>query len=170
MDFESVASRICTLCGMCCNGVLFQIVRLQPEDSVKELEALGMKIGRRKKDPYFKQPCRFLRDCHCEIYSARPMRCRDFDCRQLQLLEAREVTEDEVMQLVDDVKRRVARIEALLEAAGNVERDASLADRFAQVRESGEQSHRELNDAMTGLGGILNRNFRVRPLPGEPAG
>ena len=29
---SSAASRLCTACGMCCNGVMFHTVRLQPRD------------------------------------------------------------------------------------------------------------------------------------------
>lgn len=164
-DIDEMASRICTSCGMCCNGVLFQVVRLQPEDSVKELEALGMKLGRKKREPYFKQPCQFLHECRCEIYAGRPTRCRDFECRQIQLLAARQVSEDEVMQLVEDVKGRVAKIEEMLGEAGNFEFDASLSERCAQVTESGGGADIDkLRNAMTALSAVLGRNFRVKPV------
>jgi hypothetical protein len=78
--FRHSAERLCTACGMCCNGVLFEIVRLQPQDSIKELEKLGMQVNRRKTEPYFKQPCRMLDGCSCTIYEQRPTRCRRFEC------------------------------------------------------------------------------------------
>lgn len=167
-ELSAAASRLCTACGMCCNGVLFHIVRLGPQDSVKELEALGMKLGRKKREPYFRQPCAFLKECRCQIYAARPTRCREFECRQLHLLAAREVTEDEVMQLIDEVKTRVARIEDLLGEAGNSASDEPLAERCAQVLEAGESEDGELAQAMTGLSGMLSRNFRVQRPGGSP--
>ena len=151
---------------MCCNGVLFHIVKLGPDDSAKELEALGMKLARKKTEPYFKQPCRFLSDCRCQIYEARPSRCRQFECRQLHLLAAREVAEEEVIQLIDEVKTRVAKVEMLLRAEGNEAVELPLAERCAQVLEERSGSDtRELAAAMKGLSGMLSRNFRVQRPP-----
>lgn len=95
---------------MCCNGVLFHMVRLQPMDSVRDLEALGMKINRKKKEPYFAQPCRFLQDCGCTIYPHRPQRCRLYVCRQIEALMEEEVSEQEALVKVSAVLSVVNRI------------------------------------------------------------
>jgi Fe-S-cluster containining protein len=108
---------------MCCNGVLFQVVRLQPGDSVRELSALGMQLRRKKKEPYFTQPCAFLTpDCTCTIYAARPTRCRQFQCQLLLSLAAEQTTESEAMLTVEKAKTQVAAVTALLPEA-----DPSLA-------------------------------------------
>ena len=163
-----VVSRLCTVCGLCCNGVLFHIVRLQPADSVKQLEALGMKVSRKKREPYFKQPCSFLNDCTCSHYAARPLRCRLFECRQLQRLADQQVTEDDVMHAIGDVKRRVANVEAMLQHAGNTSVHLPLSERYEQVLASSGHAgattpRRQLIEEMTGLNQVLNHDFRREP-------
>jgi uncharacterized protein len=109
------ASRICTACGMCCNGVLFQVVRLQPGDSVQELSRLGLPLRRKKREPYFTQPCPCLSaERRCSIYESRPTRCRLFNCQQIQRLEAGTSTEAEVMAQVTHAHQLLGQVEQLL--------------------------------------------------------
>lgn len=158
------AARLCTVCGLCCNGVLFHIVRLQPTDSAKQLEARGMKLSRKKREPYFKQPCSFLTDCTCTQYAARPLRCRLFECRQLKRLADLEITEADALRSIDEVKRSVARVELLLEQSGNTDAHLPMSERYAQVLASGAASvHRDLIEEMSGLNAALNENFRLEP-------
>lgn len=163
-DFTAAASRLCTACGMCCNGVLFHIVRLQPADSIKTLESLGMKLSRKKREPYFNQPCRFLHDCTCSIYQDRPTRCRLFECQQILGLAGGGITEDEAGQKIALARLRVNRIEELLGRQGNQEIHRPLMERCAQVlQEVGENERRELVEEMTALNELLNQSFRPEP-------
>ena len=167
-----VVSRLCTVCGLCCNGVLFHIVRLQPTDSVKQLEALGMEVSRKKREPYFKQPCSFLEDCTCSNYAARPLRCRLFECRQLQRLADQLITEDDVMHAISDVKRKVANVEAMLQQAGNSSTHLPLSERYEQVlatpgHADATAAHRHLIAEMTALNQVLNHDFRREPGEGD---
>ena len=157
--FQEAASRLCTACGMCCNGVLFEIVRLQPQDSVKELEKLGMQINRRKTQPYFKQPCRFLNDCTCTIYEQRPTRCRRFECLQLKLLADGEITEVDAAAKIAEAKILVQRIHELLFEAGDHAVDEALEERARRVL--GDQTDTPLYYEMQSLKRLLNRNFRA---------
>ena len=91
---ESLAAKLCAACGMCCNGVLFYGTRLQPEDSIRSLTALGMKLKRKDGEMQFLQPCPAYKDSCCSIYEKRPQRCRTFVCKQLQALNAGESTEE----------------------------------------------------------------------------
>jgi hypothetical protein len=157
--FQEAASRLCTACGMCCNGVLFEIVRLQPQDSVKELAKLGMQINRRKTQPYFKQPCRFINDCTCMIYEQRPTRCRRFECLQLKLLAAEEITEEEAAAKIAEAKTLVQRIHELLAEAGDHAVDEALEERVRRVL--GDQTDTPLYHDMQTLKRLLNRDFRA---------
>lgn len=164
-DFSDAASRLCTACGMCCNGVLFHIVRLQPTDSVKSLESLGMKVSRKKKEPYFNQPCRFLQECTCTIYQDRPSRCRLFECAQIQQMAAGETSEAEARTIVMLARQAVSRLEALLEQWGNLEKQQPLAERCAQVLPLVTPEERQiLTDEMRGLNQLLNQHFRLEPV------
>ena len=157
--FQEAASRLCTACGMCCNGVLFEIVRLQPQDSVKELEKLGMQINRRKTQPYFKQPCRFLNDCTCTIYEQRPTRCRRFECLQLNLLADGEITEEQAAAKIKEAKALVQRIHELLAEAADHAVDEALEERARRVL--GDQTDTPLHDELKTLKKLLNRDFRA---------
>ncbi len=157
--FQEAASRLCTACGMCCNGVLFEIVRLQPQDSVKELEKLGMQINRRKTQPYFKQPCRFLDDCTCTIYEERPTRCRRFECLQLKLLAAEEITEAEAAAKIEEARVQVQRVRDLLAEAGDASTDEALEERVRRVL--GDQTDTPLYHEMQTLKRLLSRHFRA---------
>lgn len=158
-DISSSASRLCTACGMCCNGVLFEIVRLQPQDSVKELEKLGMQINRRKTQPYFKQPCRFLNECTCTIYEQRPTRCRRFECLQLKLLAEGEITEAEAAAKIAEAKAQVQCIKDLLAEAGDHAVDEALEERARRVL--ADQTDTPLHHEMQALKKLLNRHFRA---------
>ena len=162
-DIAAAASRLCLACGLCCNGVLFHIVRLQPGDSVKQLESLGMKLNRKKREPYFRQPCCFLKDCTCTQYEARPQRCRLFECQQIKRLALHEVTEAEAGRHIGEAKRCVAEVERLLLELGNTDTHLPLSERYLQVLESNAPDLQPLIDEMDGLNALLNEHFRREP-------
>lgn len=150
---ESAASRLCTACGLCCNGVLFHIVKLQPADSVAALTSAGLQINRKKREPYFKQPCAQLQERTCGIYALRPQRCRLFECRQLQLVAVQSITEAAARACIEQALVLVAEIEAMLATAGDARVDLPLAERCAIHGE-------ELTAAMRELDTFLNEHFR----------
>lgn len=158
-DLRHAASRLCTACGMCCNGVLFEIVRLQPQDDMRGLERLGMEIYRKKKEPYFKQPCRFLDGCSCTIYTARPTRCRHYECQQLKRLANGEITEADAMVKISEAHELVAQVQASLVRLGDEAAQDSLEERTRRVLE--RQPDASLQDEARALKTLLNREFRV---------
>jgi uncharacterized protein len=163
-DFTAAASRLCLACGMCCNGVLFHIVRLQPEDSATALEKLGLKIRRKKREPYFTQPCEMLHGCSCSIYAARPTRCGLFECRQLKDLNSGQTSELEVLQKIEEAKSKVAVIEAMLTATGNTAIQQPLVERCEQELQSTAMSptvHAQLKEQLESLNALLNKQFRT---------
>jgi Fe-S-cluster containining protein len=126
---------------------------------VKELAKLGMQINRRKTQPYFKQPCRFINDCTCMIYEQRPTRCRRFECLQLKLLAAEEITEEEAAAKIAEAKTLVQRIHELLAEAGDHAVDEALEERVRRVL--GDQTDTPLYHEMQTLKRLLNRDFRA---------
>src|SRR5678815_2091081 len=102
-EATSAASRLCSACGLCCNGVMFHTVKLQPADSAKELAALGLKLKHKKSGSYIQQPFPQYQYAECAIYTVRPQRCRLFECRQLKRVAAGEITEAMALEKVTDV-------------------------------------------------------------------
>jgi Fe-S-cluster containining protein len=159
MPADSAATRLCMACGLCCNGVLFDIVCLQPQDAMKTLEKLGMKVNRRKTEPYFKQPCGFLHDRCCGIYDRRPVRCRHFECRILRRLDAGEFSEEQASSLIQQALRMVEEIEQRLEKLGGQDMQATLGSRVGQALEA--RPDPTLQDQLRRLQLLLDREFRV---------
>jgi Fe-S-cluster containining protein len=155
---DSAASRLCTACGLCCNGVLFQIVKLQPADSVPALERLGMTLRRKKREPYFTQPCAFLTGCTCTIYDERPQRCRRFECTQLVRAMADPTTEAAALGRIEEARQRMRRVEACLAEAGETNTHLPLAERCA--------AHPEATaTAMNHLRAFLEAHFLAHDSP-----
>ena len=129
----SAASRLCAACGMCCDGTMFHIVRLQPGDSAKALAALGLKLKRKRKRDYILQPCPAHRDCCCAIYQDRPERCRLFVCEQLRRVLAGEIPEAEAAAKIREALERVGRLVALFRLAGETNAKGPLTIRHEKV-------------------------------------
>jgi len=142
-----VAGRLCAACGFCCNGVLFQEVHLQPDDSVKAISALGLRLKSRRGRRYFEQPCRAFCGTHCSVYAERPVRCRSFECRQLALVAEGTIDERAALETIQRARERVDRVEQLLEESGATNRKRSLKQRF----ESATAEPLSLDDASGGI-------------------
>ncbi len=127
------AARLCTRCGLCCNGVMFHTVKLQPGDSAKELAALGLKLKRKHGHHFILQPCPAFRDAQCALYAARPERCRKFECRQLQRLTAGAITEAMALEKIHAARRLVDRINELLHQAGTTNHKQPLDKRCEKI-------------------------------------
>ncbi len=159
------AAALCPDCGLCCNGVLFDLVQLQPGDQVKPLAARGLKVKRRQ---FFRQPCQALCGTRCTIYHDRPVRCREFECRQFQQVAGGGLPASEAFQMIARAKDLVVQVEQRLAGTAGDNRRKPLAHRVAtalQAMPEGAESA-ALQQAMQGLQDLLADQFRVSPLPG----
>lgn len=160
---------------MCCNGVLFYGVTLQPADSAKTLAGLGLRLKQKRRQTLFLQPCPAHRSGSCAIYEHRPERCRKFSCRQLEKMEAGAISFPAAEAKVSTALAGVARVQALLAAAGEKNLRRSLAVRCAGVLErrpdAEEKEFPQLQDnlrrAMADLEDLLEKDFRTAP-PSAP--
>jgi Fe-S-cluster containining protein len=151
---------------MCCNGVLFFSVRLQPADSVRRLDALGLKIKRRSDGLHMLQPCSAHTGSSCRVYADRPTRCRVFACRQLLRVEAGEIPEGTAMANITTARRLTARVLELLKLAGDTRTHKALATRYETVftpplDPETSDTRKSLASAMTELEEFLTSEFRT---------
>lgn len=169
-EFAAAASRLCTACGMCCDGTMFQIVRMQPGDKPAELGRLGMKMRCHEGEFHMEQPCAALRELCCTIYDKRPMRCRLFNCQQLQRLEAGVISEDEAAAVISATRDLVRQVRHLIEQGGLREDGQALAERYerlistpvnVELEPEMVPLREELDMQMQQLRVILRRDFRV---------
>lgn len=171
-EATSSAARLCAQCGLCCNGVMFHTVQLQPGDSAKELAALGLKLKRKQGRHFILQPCPAFQNSQCSIYAARPERCGRFDCQQLKRVAAGEITEAMALEKIRTAQRRVEQINELLQRAGKTNFKHPLSKRcekvlaepidFAVNQEAVVLRH-QLRQAMQELNALLNDDFRIVP-------
>lgn len=168
----SVASRLCQECGLCCNGVLFHTVRLQPSDSPRDLSGLGIKIKRKRGQDFFSQPCSAFLEMQCGIYAQRPSRCRLFECRQLKGVQSGTITVDSAMERIHNVQERVAILEELSLRADGKPRKGPLSKRCetalaepidASTHAELAAKQRELARGLQDLEDILDAHFRLAP-------
>jgi uncharacterized protein len=169
-EATSAASRLCARCGMCCNGVLFYGVKLQATESVKSLGSIGLKIKRKDSLLYCLQPCTAHHNGGCQIYTQRPIRCREFECKQLVAVANAELSESTALEHIDHAHRLADRVSALLKSAGETRSGKAFSTRYAAVftppldtSPDAQKTRAELRSAMEELEAFLNRNFR--PLP-----
>lgn len=169
-DTAAAASRLCTACGMCCDGTMFQIVRMQPGDKPAELGRLGMKIRSQGGEFHMEQPCAALVDLRCTIYERRPTRCRLFNCQQLHRLEAGTIDEVQAAEVISETRGLVQEVRDLMEQSGLREDGQALAERYERLVSTPVNAELEpemvplrakLEQQMQKLRGVLNRDFRI---------
>lgn len=133
------AEQLCQACGLCCDGTLFDLVKLEPGDDAGKLKALGLPVSlSRGKTPVarFPQPCAALcRDRSCRVYAERPWQCRTFECQLLKDAKADRIAFAAALPLVKQAKRRADHARRLLRALGDADEFRALGERFHRTAE-----------------------------------
>jgi hypothetical protein len=147
---------------MCCNGVLFHSVLLQPGDSARALSAAGLKIKRKAGAEFFHQPCPAHNECQCAIYDRRPARCRHFNCRQILRVTADKSAEASALEKIREAHSLVTRVNALINRLAETNPNRALAQRCANALTTPDWTplHGELQATMLELETLLAREFR----------
>jgi Fe-S-cluster containining protein len=171
-EFNLAASRLCVTCGMCCDGTLFHIVRMQPSDSVSALNVLGLKLKKKKGQNCIEQPCPMLKQQQCSIYAGRPERCRLFECELLKRLANESITEANAAITISEARRQVTEILDLIEKCGHHNKRQPLTIRYDRVMAqpvsedwdpSEVKKREELKVRMRVLQSLLAEAFRPPP-------
>jgi len=126
-------AELCPQCALCCNGVLFKDVELQPGDDSAKLKALGLPISTSRLAK-FPQPCAALNGCACRVYAARPVRCRDFDCALLQLVAAGGTKAPAALRVIRQTRERAEKVRRLLRQLGDTAEAVALSLRFQRTQ------------------------------------
>jgi len=164
----NLSAKLCPTCALCCNGVLFKDVRLQPGDDAARLASLGVPLRRRAAVIRFHQPCSCLEGKLCRIYAERPARCRTFECRLLQKAQAGEITQRAALKSIRHARRCVEEVRRILRALGDADESVPLSRRYQRMmRQPVDLSadermvdlRGELMLAVSSLAQVLERNF-----------
>lgn len=130
---------LCRACGLCCDGTLFDGVKLEAHDDAQKLKALGLPITTsRGKTPVarFPQPCGALcADRSCRLYANRPWQCRVFECRVFKDATAGRIPFTTAFGLVRRMRKRADKARRLLRELGDTDERVALNERFHRISE-----------------------------------
>jgi len=129
----SAVDKLCPQCGLCCNGVLFGDVELQRGDDAKQLAKLGLELFAKKRLRAFNQPCACFDGKLCRIYADRPVRCRAFECTQIQRVETGKQSLAVAVRKIRATRRLVERVVQLCRELGNKDEDVPVNQRYAII-------------------------------------
>jgi Fe-S-cluster containining protein len=133
------AEQLCLACGLCCDGTLFDNVRLGPDDDAKALKVLGLPVAvSRSRTPvtFFRQPCAALcADRTCRLYADRPGQCRTFECGVFKDAQAGRIKSAAALRLVKQAQRQAGHIRRLLRQLGDTEETRPLGERFRRTKQ-----------------------------------
>jgi uncharacterized protein len=163
--------KLCLSCGLCCNGVIFADVKLEPEDSAERLRALGLPVGAPRSatsTPRFTQPCAALEGCRCRVYADRPKYCRQFECVLFRSVAAGRTQPAEALRIIGTARERAEKVRRLLRALGDPDERVALSVRFrrtakrlqqADLNEQTAETYGELTLAVHALNLLLGEAF-----------
>ena len=165
---QSAASRLCSACGICCNGVMFHRVQVHSSDLPRELRALGLKLKHKHQEQFILQPCPAYVRAQCGIYRQRPERCQLFECRQLKQVAAGEISESTALQKIREVVQRVDHLDGLIHKAGKTDPKKPLTKRYEKVTaepvditfDKAIELRNQLALAMQELQEVIEKDFR----------
>jgi uncharacterized protein len=163
---------LCRACGICCNGVLFGDVALQPGDQPVQLQTWGMPLARRRGKLKFPQPCVAFAGDHCRIYAHRPRYCRDFECGLLLSANSGRLNRAVARRWIRGIHRHADRVRRLLQQLGDADEHLPLRRRFQRMARRCQSQATDATSAglfsrLSLAMHELNLNLRDRFYPGD---
>ena len=166
----SLTDTLCTRCGLCCDGSLFDDVELAGRAEATKLEMLGLAIDDDDPDgAVLPQRCTALQGTRCGIYQHRPECCRTFECRLLQDARRGAVSVEQAGAHIAEAQERIARAKSLMVQIGQLDEYLPLKERYEEAL-SGEAGtdpklsrvHDELETAMSAVQELIASTFLDR--------
>jgi Fe-S-cluster containining protein len=168
--------KLCLACGLCCDGTLFNHVKLGPRDNTRRLSDLGLPVAVTSSSRpviHSRQPCAALcADCTCRIYADRPAQCRSFECGVFRDAQSGRTPFATAKRLVQKARRQADRIRQLLRQLGDKDEHRSLVERFTRTTRRIEANpsstdvaelFSELSLAMHALNLLAHEKFHDKP-------
>jgi hypothetical protein len=129
-----LTSRLCTNCGLCCDGTLLGDVELTGPAEAGRLETLGLALDDGEPGAeLLPLPCAALRRTRCSIYARRPKACRMFECRLLQDAQRGAVTVTQALARIAHARAQVQHVKTLLARMETRPVNLPLAERCADA-------------------------------------
>lgn len=109
----SPASHLCTHCGLCCAGAIFDYGSLG-NDEIELARSVGMDVVEADSEAGFMLPCPQLDGAFCKVYQTRPQTCHTYRCETLKALDIGEIDRDTAQERVDEARAAFAQLHAQL--------------------------------------------------------
>jgi Fe-S-cluster containining protein len=162
----SLTDRLCTQCGLCCDGSLFADVELAGRAEALRAEVMGLRIDDDADAMLMLLPCSALKGTRCSIYPHRPQCCRTFECRLLKDVRRGAVGVKHAEQHIAEAFRRIGRVKDLLAQIGERDARLPLKERCAEALALGADSspavkrnRAALEHAMSEVEALLREHF-----------
>jgi Fe-S-cluster containining protein len=168
---SAVTGELCLACGLCCDGVIFADVRLQPGDDAERLRSVGLPVSNSesaRRAPRFMQPCAALEGSVCRVYAERPKHCRAFECVLLRSVRAGRTKPEAALRLIRTARSRAEKVRRLLRAVGDRAESSALSVRFrrtarrlegAELEDSTADAYAQLTLAVHDLNLLVAETF-----------
>jgi uncharacterized protein len=133
---DSLIEQLCLACGLCCNGVIFADLALQPSDDAERLRSLGMPVANSSsplRARRLAQPCAAFDGCRCRVYGDRPQYCRQFECVLLKSVKAGHTELAAGLRIIRTARERADKVRRLLRELGDTEEQLPLSVRFRRA-------------------------------------
>jgi uncharacterized protein len=160
------SARLCTACGACCNGTIFDEVPLARHEIALGAR-LSLPIVAAGDEAAMPLPCPRLAGATCTIYDERPSTCRTYRCGLLVDVEEGRVEEGEALARVRALRAAAEHVRASLPGDTRGVPIFRAAERFAESlggRRSAayQEGHADLVLAVEALGRALRAVTRSR--------
>lgn len=161
----SLSEALCTNCGLCCDGTLFEDVELKNEREALGLELMGVQIDT-DAAPALPLPCTALDGRKCSIYKNRPGTCRRFECKLLQQTKLGNISTAEAKTTIKQTLDQAAVIKNLCKKIEGKKNNGSLREVYQSTVEnhlSKKDPHdclyAKLTKEMNGLDIMVKKHF-----------
>lgn len=148
---------LCTSCGMCCDGTMFDHVQVKPDEQTRLAEHFT--LHRNATGAVFDQPCPHARHQRCMIYELRPHTCRTYRCTTLTAFQADEITHAEAVRRIDEALAARTRTMPLINPGETLARARLRRSALASAPTDTAKNARFIL-TLTALDMLLDRYFR----------
>lgn len=161
MSLVSTSENFCTICGLCCDGAIFDHGKLGA-DEVDVSRAAGLDIFDRSDGPAFRITCAQLSGTRCMVYDMRPRTCRKYRCELLRNVEEGEVAISAAIERITHTRELVDKIVEGLTDGETLTEARSRWLRSPPGWWKGNSSAGQFRLEMTMLNLLLDRHFRSK--------
>jgi hypothetical protein len=128
---EQQLSRICTHCGLCCDGTLFTVAPLTRAEHTNLIPVLDVGIEANG-DTVLRLPCPALESSCCTMYAGRPQICREYRCGVLDSVDDGSLDAEQAVRLVSQVRAMARSFAIGLAASGQAPMSRALTQKLRE--------------------------------------